>query len=454
MKPLKSILLGIAALMASCASEDAGLLMPEPDNTPQLSISRFRSVDEARNVAQQAIAALDNKSRASRTIKDNGGVTVVRSHESRSSDSDTLMYAIDLDDNQGFVLIAGPADMSPLLAVIESGSYNDPKNTNNSGYQYYISETKSAIAKSIDGTRIPITPQPMPYWTVDSLNYRLDPSVKVNWDQGWPLNAFVSENKAAGCVPVASAMIMSVFDKPSVITYTFTNKDITSETLNWSALKGHKNPANMYEFVGQVAINHLSQCQLSMDGHKTLGRITRQIGHLCHAKHEPPKNSLDPGRTGVLSINRYNALDKYLSGIPTKEGSSTWTLYLDLHSYQAALVTAQDANNNDNGHSWVADGVWRIGMKKYYYEPVGSVTVPQPGETLGEYKLVKTEGEIYDLLHYNWGYGGNCNGWFIRTATNSPSDSYQHDKENDNHEYNPSPASFSIGVEYKCYGTR
>ena len=153
MKPLKSILLGIAALMASCASEDAGLLMPEPDNTPQLSISRFRSVDEARNVAQQAIAALDNKSRASRTIKDNGGVTVVRSHESRSGDSDTLMYAIDLDDNQGFVLIAGLVYISPLLAVIEIGSYNHPEHTNNSGYQYYISKTKSAITKSIDGTR-------------------------------------------------------------------------------------------------------------------------------------------------------------------------------------------------------------------------------------------------------------------------------------------------------------
>lgn len=435
------------------APQTRAMLVAEQYKAPRMTVSRFRSVDRARDIAQQAIGALDNRGRNARSLKD-GGVTVVRTRASRSGDSDTIMYALDMDDDQGFVLIAGPSNISPLLAVVESGSYADPENLENESYQYVINQTKNFIIDGLEGTRIPITPQPMPYWEVDSNNYRLEPSVKVNWDQEWPANAFVTQNKSAGCVPVASAMIMSVFEIPKNISYTFAGRDISAETLDWNSIKKHKISAHMIELINNLLFGHLEQCDLSYEGHKTIGRIIRQVGEICNADYNSPSDKYPFGRTGVSKANRYNALTQYLTGVGTKDGATTWRLYLDLHYYKTALVTALDANNPDSGHSWVADGVWRVGMKKYYYEPVGSVELPQPGEVIGEYKLVYTEGEIYDLLHYNWGHGGNCNGWFIREAKNEPMNPYQFDQETGNYGSSTNPAEYSVDVEYRCYGER
>lgn len=454
MKKLILIVLGIAAIVSGCTSDEGEMLVEKQDDAPQMRVSRFRSVDEARNIAQQAIDALGSGARSTRTLKGNSGVTVVRTHASRSGDSDTIMYALDMEDDQGFVLIAAPSDMSPLIAVIENGSYSDPENLKNESYQFVLAQTEENIIRNISSTTIPITPQPSPYWEIDSLNYRLEPAVKVNWDPWWPANSYVTQNKVAGCGPVASAMIMSVFELPKNITYTFPGRDISSETLDWSSIKKHKISANLIEVISNPLIQHLGQCELSYEGHKTIGRLMRQIGEICHANYEAPSNEHLSGRTSVNTANRYNALTQYLTGIATKDGTTTWRLYLDLHYYKTAFVSAGDANNSDNAHIWVADGVWRVGMKKYYYEPAGYSEVLQPGEVLGEYKLVYTEGEIYDLLHYNWGYGGNCNGWFIRTEKNEPLDPYEHDQETGNYSFGSSPSEYSINVEYRCYGER
>jgi len=356
--------------------------------------------------------------------------------ESRSGDSDTLMYAIDLDDNQGFVLIAGPADMSPLLAVIESGSYNDPENTNNSGYQYYISETKSAIAKSIDGTRIPITPQPMPYWTVDSINYKYKPIINLCWGQGWPENQF-SPNKIAGCVPLATAMIMAVLEQPKTMSYNFSNKDISSETIDWVSLKKHASSTFAHDPSDKYISEHLSYCQSSSDNHKTLARIIRQIGEICNANYTGIDN------TNVIDSQAFNGIKGYLRGIDSKESSTSRALFSDLSKYQIALVYS-------SGHAWVADGIWRIGMKKYYYEPIGSLEIPKPGEIVGEYKLVKTEGNIDELIHFNWGRCGNCNGWFNRLSTYATGDSYQYDSPDGNIPF----GMFDNNLTYMCVGKR
>lgn len=435
-------------MVSGCTSEDGNMLVQERECMDKLiTTSRFRSESDARNIAQQAIDALGSRGRSGLTLKASDGVTVVCSPSSRAGENDTLMYALDLEDDNGFVLIAGPSTISPLLAVVESGSYSAPENKANGGYQYVMNETKEFLKKEID--RLPITPMPLPYWEVDSLNYLVPPSVQLSWDQFWPANAYCPDNALSGCVPLASAMIMSVFELPKTISYGFAERDIESETLNWTEIKKHKKSPALYFNQSQAVLSHLSECEASMAIHKTIGRIVRQAGMLCYASYGVRVDEFGNKETSVSDKNLYNALDKYLVGVPTKDGSSTWTMYLDLHSYQAAMVTSADSQYG--GHAWIADGVWRVGMKKYYYEPVGYIEVPKPGETVGEYKLVKTEGEIFDLMHYNWGWGGNCNGWFIRTAKVIPTEAHEYDDDN---KYLQSSFEFSMDVTYRCYGKR
>lgn len=445
MKKLILIVLGIAAIVSGCTSDEGEMLVEKQDDAPQMRVSRFRSVDEARNIAQQAIDALGSGARSTRTLKGNSGVTVVRTHASRSGDSDTIMYALDMEDDQGFVLIAAPSDMSPLIAVIENGSYSDPENLKNESYQFVLEATKNSIIESLSNTKLPLNPTPTSYIVVDSLNYKDEPTVKTNWNQAWPENMFVA-NKIAGCVPLANVTAMSVVEYPKSISYTFPEKDIASETINWTEVKKHKQSSNT---IDQPA-NHYNTCNATPAAHVTLGRLVRQAGYICGAFDIVKDNKHS---TGVYRDHVFDAIKHYLPSNMYKEANPALNLFIDLGRYKVAIIdyyTRQD--NNGHGHTWIADGRWRLGMVKYYYQLEGAGTeIPKPGEIIdpNRYVLVKTEGKIEELLHYNWGWGGNCNGWF-RSSTRNPQNPYQYD----NYLNYADNVEYKYGGHYICIGKR
>lgn len=436
MKKLILLVLGIASILSGCTSDEGEMLVEKQDDTPQMRVSRFRSIDEARNIAQQAIDALGGNARNSRTLKDNSGVTVVRTHASRSGDSDTIMYALDMEDDQGFVLIAGPSDMSPLLAVVENGSYSDPENLKNESYQFVLEATRNDIIESLSDTKIPIEPIPTFYIVVDSLNYKDEPSVKTNWNQAWPENMFVA-NKVAGCVPLSTVTAMSVIEYPKSINYTFPEKDIASETINWAEIKKHKQSGSSKD---QQA-SHYNSCNATAAAHMTLGRLIRQAGYICGAFDKVDDNGNHA--TAVYRNNTFKAIKYYLPSNMYKESDPALDLFTDLGGYKVAMIDYYTSTTG-SGHTWIADGRWRLGMVKYYYQLEGGGTeVPKPGEIVDKdrYVLVKTEGKIEELLHYNWGWGGNCNGWF-RSATRNPQNPYQYDNY----------LNYANNVEYKYSG--
>lgn len=54
---------------------------------------------------------------------------------------------------------------------------------------------------------------------------------------------------------------------------------------------------------------------------------------------------------------------------------------------------------------WVADGRWEYGVQisAYGYD----------SELKSYCNLLWREGQIRQCLHFNWGWGGNCNGYFL-----------------------------------------
>lgn len=158
--------------------------------------------------------------------------------------------------------------------------------------------------------------------------------------------------------------------------------------------------------------------------------------------------------TSVISENTYNGIKKYLASIDMYESNSSRSLFADLKKYNMALVHSCVTTDLTKGHAWIADGIWRLGMKKYYYEPVGQGSQkPNPGDNdiIGEYVLVKTEGNIEELFHFNWGWGGNSNGWFRIHGDFDPDNSYQFDKLYGNTNQD---ISFSNSIQYICLGKR
>lgn len=375
----KFLLLATSILFFSCAEQFEYQPVDEAQN--KANVSQIRSVDQAIEIANEFLSVGSVGSRSNSEIKVSN---VILSDITRSAGADTLIYALDIEDNNGFVLVAAPKNVEPILAVIDEGSFNDPQNLENKSYQMILNETKDYVARMI----IDIPKVPDPDTTKLSLDLRIpeivneyttkiirEPLVEVEWNQRWPENIFC-ENEIAGCTPIAIAQLLSYFELPKSISYTFPGKDINSENLNWSLIKQHKN---------------IFDCFCSGSNHLTLARLIREIGQRAKTDYTKPNISL----TGALVEP---SVIKTLSGLsPDAEGKTTTTLFSLLSENIGIAILGGD------GHSFIADAIKHLKYKtiEYLYNPDGSLDSSQ---ILAEYNI--------QLIHYNWGWFGNCNGFF------------------------------------------
>lgn len=65
---------------------------------------------------------------------------------SRSSNTDTLLYVVDLEDEQGFVVIAANRAVEPIMAVTEKGSFDSPEVQSNEGFQSFMAAANNYVS--------------------------------------------------------------------------------------------------------------------------------------------------------------------------------------------------------------------------------------------------------------------------------------------------------------------
>lgn len=364
----------------------------------KLISSDIRSFEEALQIAQESLDMMQLSETRGISYKrsiDMDKCKIVGNGNTRSpfDSSDTLMYVFNFNDNQGFAIVAAPKNAEGLLAITEAGCYNPKAPANIDGFDEFVLKAKEYCVEKLhteaehnksDGiTRSPVggTEEYM-----DSIYYSLYyialPLVSVRWGQTQPEGEFCP-NGISGCSNTAMAQIMSYFQYPDTIYYTYPGADRDFDILNWSGMKSH-------------ATRHsLSDCADTIS-HYSIARLLRQLG--------------------FLNFSDYNI-----------NGTSTYTesyagntfRYLGYHvgdwvSYNATVAcNSLDASRpllmkgrtpNDEGHAWVLDG-YKI-IRKYVQRmrringsnwfPIGS-----PSGTDKKY------------MHYNWGWYGNCNGYFL-----------------------------------------
>lgn len=240
-----------AALVMSCSSEDQ-LPMPEAaDNAaPSEEValwSRTRTVDEAAEIAMQAIRMLpQSDSRSAGRTFSKESVKIARSEsDSRTGESDTLMYVFNFDDNQGFAVVAANPAVPGLIAVTEMGSYDPDSIPDNPGLAMYMANTAKYLSGASgnrtqtdsltlkhptdslkDETEI-IIPDDDPfkhlaqYKTVKDtiLNETIVPEFRLMWGQRFPEALFV-ENNILGCCNTATMIAMAIVGGPEQIQLT------------------------------------------------------------------------------------------------------------------------------------------------------------------------------------------------------------------------------------------
>ena len=277
----------LLALLGSC-NDEAYLDSPKPKD---LTASYIRSIEEAYQSAQEYMENDNHMSRSDRMLKDVCTVNVI-SESSRlgRAGSDTLLYAFDFENEEGFIIVAAPRNINAILAVTESGNFNSIETLTNPGFQYTLNATKNYVSNiwEIDTTKI----RPQKYMYKDSIvkNIKQTPRLQVQWGQRYPENIF-AENKVAGCVPVAIGQVLSFFEEPCNISYHFPLKDISNENLNWTDVKKHSVSNLDYEPDPNQLWLHNLNYNCTDSRHKTIGRIIREAGYLSSTNYMLPNGS-------------------------------------------------------------------------------------------------------------------------------------------------------------------
>ena len=264
--------------------------------------------------------------------------------------------------------------VDPVLAVAEKGNYTYGEPTGVENFDFYMDAMAQSLAviKPPKFDTIRTTPK---FKTVEVNESRsCDPLIPVRWGQRSPYGDFCS-NGYSGCVATAIAQIMAYYRFPSSFTTTYTDAPHAGETiaLNWTSMIS-------YPYVYQVP------ALMRDENDKRTG-------------------------SGAASSNVPSCMISFgyscASGLASYEIASIRT---NLDETHPVYVRANDIS--EGGHAWIADGYIysRIGTE-YYEERL--VDNDEPG-LIPHYEYVLTSSTVQttNLVHYNWGWDGSCDGYF------------------------------------------
>lgn len=394
------VMAGFIACTSDGLREDA--VQEDKPLTQQYDPNR-RSFAEAVEIAQNSIKMLDEDKAMTRgvapvrklNLKD--GVKAFHKAGTRSgdasSDNDTLLYVFNFADDQGFAVVSASRHTDGLIAVVEEGSYDPVVPTGNPGFDTYMNMAKAYIAykdrteavnESAD-TR-GVTTNPIYQHVYDTIYYRnIAPKVTVKWGQQMTMGQFCP-NGISGCANTAAAQIMSYYGYPSGRTLTFSERDTTYTSFNWSYMRA------------RTYANKTSNWD-TYD--KQIGRLARQLGN-------DAGSSYNTGGTSTTFPNARSAMASWgynVGSITTYNYSNSETGYT-LANYLAAnkIIYMGGTNSDDKSHIWIIDGC------KYVKALERIMVSYDNGVTWSVFQEMATYKTCHN--HINWGWNGAGNGYF------------------------------------------
>ena len=423
MKTRLLLLLAANAFFVACSNEEVA-----ETSTPMPKIqkvSSIRSYEEALQIAQSSIQMVDGQAQtraaSPRKIALNESKVCKLDAKTRTSSdvNDTLMYVFNFEDNQGFAIISANKNTEALIAVTEKGHYDPAVRSDNESFNFYMDMAKKHIASTprFDPGLIPDDPI---YEIVDTTFYlygqlQITPYVTVKWGQQNP-EGELCPNGICGCVNTAIAQIMSYYEFPTSIEITYSDNPFT-QNLNWTGMKAHvKHPQ---QFI----------C-LDYDYHIAISRLCRQLGEDNSSNYYGSTGTgTDPSVVpACMSYYGYNT-SGWLSY--SLEYANVYDNLIDEKLY---IIRGSDLYNG--GHEWVLDGFQNISYQH--------VLARKPlGGFMWEILEIYDYGEL-DLYHFNWGWDGDCNGYFSTNVFDTTGGTF-YDTDSNNAQFN-----FNYGVQLQC----
>lgn len=416
MKSKLFIMFAAVILMAACTNEET--FDSTPEQTAKQALGDIRSYDEALQIAQNSISLLNNgeDTRASSTRKINlaDSKAVLRDATTRSSDggNDTLMYVFNFEDNQGFVIVSASRRTEDLLAVTEKGNYDPEVGSEVENFNYFMEKAKEYVTKEPKLRFPPDIPVLYERDSIVSEVQRVGPYVTVLWGQTHP-EGQSCPNGVAGCTNTALAQIMSYFEYPSSVYLTYNDLDSVEQVLNWTQMKEH--PATLHP---------ISLCPYP-EAHGAIANFVRQLGVLTNSSYEtnPNRTGTEPGYARIaLNMLGYHHSSFYIYDYNTA---------CDSLDNQKLVLMGGGSDVNTGGHAWVFDGYMKIKTYIYHLERVSANS--------NEWIIVGVDITRQNLCHYNWGWYGNCNGYFASNVFDTSAGTIYEGNHTINNNYSENP---------------
>ena len=402
-------------VMASCTEAEM-LTTTDSSEVNTATNSIYRSAEEATDIALNAYADFFGvESRSSLSIS---RIKCIQNVNSRSGESDSLYYVVTFDDDKGCVVVGAKKQSNPVLAVTEKGTL-DPSILSNNPAVEMFNRRASVISKAATGPLNPIDTLIQPFrklkqvWdTLESVSF--PKMVKMALKQTDPFSKFCGDYYPAGymggyvtgCVPVAITQIMSYAKKTNQVTLTYDGSNRVIN-LDWPKMID----AGSRDDLPTIIIPGFGGDDpqpTEMSGTDMIAYLAREIGHRAGCQYSVQFDGIfGVGCTPadvVVALNSMGivnyGLSSYYSQRPSEEDGRI-----------LIMIGAQKQSENGvfEGHAFLMDGrrYLKTQLTEYTYEL-----------NVGRWLLVDTK--VYppfesDYFHLNWGWGGDCDGYFWGT---------------------------------------
>lgn len=417
---INHLFLAITMALATGACSDNTFIPVEDEETVSISNAQSiqRSEDEAMAYAAQFLNIFPHKE--SRSLPDIKIHALTNKISRSSSTADTLLYVAQYGENQGYAIISGSRELSPVLAYVEEGNFFDIENANNGGFQMYMEAASDYVEHSMSRESIidkPIKPA-FDDWTI-RYNDTIAPKLTVAWSQEYP-EGYFCPNRISGCVITAVAQILSYYEAPTELSLTYPNHPIAKVQLDWSEIKKHKTSytSDWVDYPWAIS-THMATCQASEEAHVALAYLCRELGHRSHATYNPRETNKGTGASMQNAQETASAIrnqNKYEYNLTAVCEYSKARFLLD-HIKKGVVLMSGFVTPTSDGHAWVADGGLKVGTVRTHVDY---------GANLDGSNVVTVTENLEMLVHFNWGWGGYGNGYFNPEVFN-PEDAESYD---------------------------
>lgn len=273
------------------------------------------------------------------------------------------LYLFNVEDNGGFVIVAGDSRAREILGYSDQGHLNYSQMPEN--MKWWLGQYDSDIA-SIPADMAPAETR------VDANKAYVAPMMSFSWAQWYPYNYYCPQGCLAGCGPLAMAQMMAFHKYPN----------------NLPALEAYTDPSG--HNLEALQATYIDYDNMSTYDPAILARYCGQALKAVYSSNNTGANSrLIPS---VLA-RKFGFDEGVCNAYRASYNSQEWDdlLYKELSEGRPFILSGQQAGSNNIGHAFICHG-----YSQGYYA-------------------------------VNWGWGGDQNGWFAMHALLTTSGDYSSD---------------------------